>query len=823
MAGRLALHCSLGTLATILACGATAPAFAQDTGTPEPAGTGTAQNPAQVTAPPDNSQEIVITATRHADLLSRVPASVTAVTGEALQQRHIETIEDIAHTTPGVVFQNNTGSGVQRNSAITIRGIAAVNGAATVGVYLDDTPMTIRNIATGATNNFYPALFDLDRIEVLRGPQGTLFGAGSEGGTIRFIGSQPSVDTWSAQEIFEGAGTKGGSASGQAGVAVGGPIVDGKIGFRVSGYWRHEGGFVDKYNFNSGALIERNANYDDTYSGRIALLFKPTDQLEITPSLYVQHLRSNDYPRIIVPTVLNTIAGMPSAPHPVAQGYGDYSTEPNVGKDDFQIASLNVHYDFGPVTATSITSYLHRVQNETDDLRIWVQLFDGAGDPFVPGAPNYTAPSPDRNWAKSFTQELRLASNYKDSPLTWVAGLYYSHVRQDSNQWVYSQNFADLVTLPGLGPFFASLVPAYVQGQSFDVHVNQGTTDVQEAAYGQVDYKILRSLTATVGLRVERDTGNFYHKEAGPVGNGANGPAFQNYGPTLSAREASDAVIPKFGLSWQVDPRNMFYATVAKGFRPGGQNTVNTAVTTPNCAAGLHELGLSQIPQTYNSDSVWSYEVGAKNRWFGGHVAVDASAFYIKWDNVQQAVNIGCTTAFTANLGKASSRGFDLSVDLNWGGLSAGADVAYTDARFDQSLRAGALYVAKAGDPLPNILPWTVSVHGEYHHRVAEGVDGYVRADWQWLDHEPKGDPLVVGWDPTTGSNGTYAPNPAYGILNMRVGVRTGPADLSVFALNLTNEKPHLNYGRDFPLVSAVYKYSILRPFTAGVTATFHF
>lgn len=799
---------TFGATGAILLCTTALPALAQNAANSNPS---------------DTPADIIVTAQKRADVLSKVPASITAITGTVLQQRHVESIADIARITPGLIFQSNAGSGQQRNSAITIRGIAAVNGAATVGVYLDDTPMTIRNIATGATNNFYPALFDLARIEVLRGPQGTLFGAGSEGGTIRFIGEQPSVTTWSGHAILEGALTKGADASSQVGVAIGGPIVEDKIGFRASAYWDHKGGYVDKYNFNTGSLIKKNANYDNTYSGRLAFILKPTERLEITPSIFVQHLYSNDVPKISVPTVLNTIAGMPSAPIPVNQGYGNFTTEPNIGKDDFQIASLNIHYDFGSVTATSITSYLHRVQNETDDLHIWVQLFDGAPDPFVPGAPNYTVPSPDRNTAKNFTQELRFASNYTDSRLTWVGGLYYSRLRQDSNQIVYSQNFADLVTLPGLGPFFATLVPDYVQGQSFDVHVNQGDTDIQEAAFGQIDYKLFGGLKATAGLRVEHDKGDFYHKEAGPVGNGANGPAFQNFGPSLLAHQSSTAVIPKFGLSWQVDPRNLFYATASKGFRPGGQNTVNSSVTTPACAAGLAQLGLSQIPQTYNSDSVWSYEVGSKNRLFGDHVSVDASAFYIKWNHVQQAVNIGCTTAFTANLGKASSRGFDLSVNFHSGGLSLGADVAYTDAKFDESLPAGNLFVAKAGDPLPNIIPWTVSVHGEYSRPISAGVDGYIRADWQWLDSEPKGDPLVLGWDPTINSNGTYGPNPAYGILNLRVGVRAGRMDFSLFALNATNQNPRINYGRDFPLVSAMYKYDRIRPVTAGFTATYRY
>lgn len=771
------------------------------------------------------SDDIIVTARKREDSLSRVPASVAAITGSVLQERHVETIQDIARITPGLVFQSNAGSGQQRNSAITVRGIASVNGVATVGVYLDETPMTIRNIATGSTNNFYPALFDLARIEVLRGPQGTLFGSGSMGGTVRFISEKPSVDEYSGHALAEAGVSKGGSASYQAGVALGGPLAGDKIGFRMSGYYRHDGGFVDKYNFNTGALIRKNANYDDTYSGKLSLLFKPTDDLEIMPSIFVQHLRSNDVSKVTLPATLNTVAGLPGPTVSINQREGNYTTNPNILKDDFQVASLDIKYDFGLINVNSITSYLHRVQRQTDDIHTWVQLFTGAPDPFVPGAPNYDAFSPDRNKVRSFTQEVRFSSDYSaDNPFSWVAGVYYSKLKQVSTQWVYSRDFADLVTLPGIGAFFATVVPTYVQGTSYDVLVRQGVDESQLSAFGQLDFKILSNLTLSAGLRFQHDDADFFEEEGGPLGRNGGGPGLQNIGPRLAAAQKGDTFIPKFTASWQIDPANLIYATAAKGYRPGGQNTVNEVVTTPACAAGLDQLGLDAIPLTYDPDSVWSYEVGTKNRFLGDAIQVSGSAFYIKWNNVQQAVNIGCTTPFTANLGSASSRGFDLSLNIKpTPGLSLGADVGYTHARFDENLPAGSLFVARAGDKLPNIVPWTVSLHSEYEFAISETSEAYIRADYQWLSREPAGSPQVVGYDPTIRSNGTFGPNPSYGLLNLRAGLRKGKVDISAFLLNATNENPRTNFGREQFLVSSIYRYNRIRPITGGVTATFRY
>src|SRR5882757_5647698 len=242
-------------------------------------------------APADDAtgplQEIVVTATRHEESLSKIPISVTALTQEAMDIRGIKDIQDVARFTPGVRIDN---SGTNN---IAIRGISSSGGAGTTGIYLDDTPIQIRALAFNPDDTL-PKSFDMDRIEVLRGPQGTLFGAGSEGGTVRYITTQPSLTKSSFYSRDEVSYTQGGSPSYEAGLAAGGPLIDGTLGGRVTVWYRHDGGYIDRLNPTTLAVDEKNANSDRTVLIRLAALWQPVEGIDITPSIYYQDRYRND-------------------------------------------------------------------------------------------------------------------------------------------------------------------------------------------------------------------------------------------------------------------------------------------------------------------------------------------------------------------------------------------------------------------------------------------------------------------------------------------------------------------------------------------------
>jgi len=231
--------------------------------------------------------EIVVTATRKEENLSKVPISVTALTQEMLDVRGVKDFQDVARFTPGVNIDN---SGTNN---ISIRGIASTGGAGTTGIYLDDSPIQMRALAFNP-DEALPKSFDLDRVEVLRGPQGTLFGAGSEGGTVRYITTQPSLTKTSVYSRDEISYTEGGDPSYEAGVAAGTPLIDGTLGIRVTAWYRKDGGWIDHVSPYTGSLLEKNSNYDQTKVVRVALVWAPTDSLKITPSFYYQDRYRND-------------------------------------------------------------------------------------------------------------------------------------------------------------------------------------------------------------------------------------------------------------------------------------------------------------------------------------------------------------------------------------------------------------------------------------------------------------------------------------------------------------------------------------------------
>src|ERR1700676_3146993 len=235
----------------------------------------------------DVLQEITVTATRREEGLSKVPISVSAYTQETMDIKGIRDFADIARFTPGVTIDAN-----QTNS-ISIRGISSSGGAGTTGIYIDDTPIQIRALGFNPDDTL-PKTFDLDRVEVLRGPQGTLFGAGSEGGTVRYIMTQPSLTQFTSYARSEVSYTEGGAPSYEAGLAMGGPIINDTVGFRVSAWFRRDGGWINRIDPTTLAVVDKNANHDETAVLRAAFTWAPVSGVQVTPSVVYQDRQRTD-------------------------------------------------------------------------------------------------------------------------------------------------------------------------------------------------------------------------------------------------------------------------------------------------------------------------------------------------------------------------------------------------------------------------------------------------------------------------------------------------------------------------------------------------
>ncbi|GHD01508.1 TonB-dependent receptor [Novosphingobium pokkalii] len=746
-----------------------------------------AQDGAPATAAADAAPgEIVVTATRRAESLSKVPQSVTALTQASLDARGIKDISGVVRQTPGIQFDPN-GFGNQTN--IAIRGVSSTVGAATTGVYIDDTPIQSRVVGYSTTNAF-PAVFDLARVEVLRGPQGTLFGAGSEGGTVRFITTQPSLTDTKVYGRAEAAATQGGAASGELGVSITAPLIKDKLGLAASVWYRHDGGWIDRQNANpavTNAPYLKNVNSAWTQVGRVALKWAPTDGIEITPSLYYQKRVNND-----------------TSPWWESQsdaGKGRYvSGAPNGSpdRDRFYMPALNISATLGGVQVISNTSYYVRDQSgEIDYSTIWPAVFTGS--PWT--GTDHKALAYMTNDQRTFTQEVRLQSTDSQAPLTWVVGGFFAKSVQHFAERVYDPGFADI---------FGGIPPEVVLGAPlvdglYSLAGNGRGADEQLAGFAEGSLKLTDTLKVTAGVRVAHTRFEGSSLFDGPV----SGYQLQN-----NQSVSETPVTPKFALNWQATPTTLFYATAAKGYRIGG---TNAPVPLSQCGADLTGFGFANVPSTYKSDSLWSYEAGAKTR--VGGVSLAASAYHVDWSNIQQNVYLQhCGAQFTANLGKARSQGFDLQATARISpAFTLDGTLAYTNARLTQNVSglanpAPGYLIAAVGDHLETH-PWTATLGASYEASLGSAT-GYFRADYQYKSKAKMSavtDSRTSGFDP-----GAY-PLPQVHYASLRAGVRRGAYDISVFVDNLTNETTILSRSIEVAGVGS-YRNLSQRPRTFGLT-----
>jgi iron complex outermembrane receptor protein len=743
--------------------------------------------------------EIVITATRRSEALLEVPLSVTALTQESLDRQAIRNVSDLARTTPGLVF---TPDGQGRTN-ISIRGITSTVGAATTGLYIDDTPIQIRAVGAGAVSaNAYPAIFDLDHVEVLRGPQGTLFGAGSEGGTIRFISPEPSLTKYSAYGRSELAFTEHGDPSYELGLAGGGPIVGDSVGFRLSAFVREDGGWIDREPYPTGVVAARNTNSMSTQVFRAALAFAPTSDLTITPSLMYQYRRLAD-----------TYGYWPALSDP-AQGTfrNGYSLAQPVS-DHFTLPSVKIQWNLPGMSLFSNTSYFDRASPSAQDYSYLVTELLTGGYAVIPGLPNTSAQTSFLNAQKIFTQEVRLQSPGRGERLKWVVGAFFQDTKQEELEFVAAPTFP--VFLAGLTGgatvpqvFGSDMLPGSIVYQGID-HAH----DQQLAAFGQLDYLVTDAMTLTAGLRVGKSKFDFTNAQDGPF----------NGGPTSGAGNQSETpVTPKLGLTYKPAADVMVYASASKGFRPGG---ANPPVSATQCAEDLNALGLTSAPLSYNSDTVWSYEAGSKGRFLDRRLELEASAFYVDWKNIQSNVALtNCGFHFIGNMGSAVSRGADLQASLRvTTALTLSGLVAYTDAYYKQTVlgsplpAGGRAVIVAEGENLP-VPPLQASLLGDYTFGpFANGGQAYVHFDYQYTRGFDISRSGVFGYDPLNSHTG------ASHFATARVGAKYKGWDVALFAKNLFNSYDVLSTTHETLAATAALSQVTFQPRTLGVTAAYRY
>ena len=847
--GSLRARAAAQLMAAALACGSAASWADQ-----QPA------QPAEEATPSVGLQEVVVTATRREQSLSKVPISVTALTQESLDERGIKDFSEVARFTPGVNFDT---SGTNN---ISIRGIAGTGGAGTTGIYIDDTPIQMRALAF-SPDEALPKSFDIDRVEVLRGPQGTLFGSGSEGGTVRYITTQPSVTKTSIYSRAEFASTERGAPSYEAGVAVGGPLIEGTLGARLTVWYRRDGGWIDQLDPYTLQTVQFNANHEENSLARLAFLWTPNEHWSVTPSIYFQdrkrHNGEDYWPLYSNPNNAQFVNADPTARN---------------SPDRFYLPALKIEGDIGSTRLISNTSYYHRenttgyegtlynlgyyqTQNAAPIfLRPWAcsgpvadcfPLLD-AGGLHVPGGLQYRAPSTIDNGQQNLTQEFRLQSSDPNARLIWTAGLFATENRQTYFEQINDPMLGQLTNAvfgdPNFTDFFCYLDangnctgPAgYVPGFGTDSYfLKTSSKDQQLAIFGEMTLAMTERLKLTVGARESHMKYSFDTYTGGP----------QLYAPPRfgTGDISENAFTPKVSLQFQADPGDMYYATYAKGFRPGG---ANNPIPNAACPTDFANFGIQTDPGTFSSDSVNSYEIGAKNN-FNNRVRIATSVYYIKWDNIQQLiVPPVCQISFIANTGAAVAKGADLQADIAvTDSLTVELATGYTDARYTEDFRfsstgldprplvangdaiVGASSEAGGGQPTA---PFTASMGVEYRFNIASH-DAFVRVDGEY---EGRARWPTAGLDPNTSQ---YDPAnfvlPSTTFVSLRGGMQFGPWSVQGFVDNLTDthaltaynyticsnpgDPPGVACYPNTPGASRLQRAFTFRPSTIGITVIF--
>jgi len=775
-------------------------------------------------------QEIVITATRREEAISKVPMSVSAFSQDSMDARGVKDFSDLVRYTPGVTLDNNG------TNNISIRGISSNAGAGTTGIYIDDTPIQMRALSF-YSDDALPKTFDLDRVEVLRGPQGTLFGAGTEGGAVRYIMTQPNMHQPSVYARSELSFTQAGAPSYEAGVAYGAPIVEDQLGFRASFWYRRDGGWIDRANPFTGQTDAENANYSKDVVARLAVKWAVRDNITLTPSFLYQDRQTND-----------VTAYWPVLSNPNSDSYrlGDPERLPE--PDHYFLPALKAEIDLGSMSLFSNTSYFSRKDQSgysgtNYNLSYFQQfnnpsntgmffpfvnpnfypLIDGNGLHLPAGVQSYRAPATVTNALQSFTQELRLQSDDPNARFVWTAGLFYSVNRQTSIEEIHDPMLDTLLPVlfgPGMDATALFGEDVLANGDSF--YSRNDSRDRQLALFGELTYAVTSRLKATAGVRLSKTDLDF--------GNAADGP--QNFGPSGGTGEQHQKpVTPKFSLAWQADPNNMLYTTYAKGFRIGG---ANPPLPASACATDLANLGLTAAPNSYDSDTVDSYEIGAKNK-LGEHLRIASSLYYIQWHNIQQIIYLPtCGFQYTANSGDARTKGGDIQLEYapnaTWAfELAAG----YTNAKYTTDAGNPGGLTAVAGDAIEGAAlsppaPWTIALGAQYNFTALDHKS-FVRLDYEFESRNPapapNEDPNATGvFDPLA-----YTPGPL-NFVSLRGGTTIKHWSVSAFVDNLFDAHPQYAPSNDphsgvdpfnpNPPSALIRAYS-LRPRTIGVTALY--
>lgn len=741
-----------------------------------------AQGSAPATAANTDGAEIVVTANRRQESIQKVSLSITAVTGDMLKETGITDYDSLVRSVPGVVSTGGTNF-----SKMTMRGIetsqttSSVGAQRSVSIYLDDLPLTTFSVVT-------PDLtpYDIERVEVLRGPQGTLFGSGSLAGAVRYITKKPDAARFSGAIDVDGGIQKGDAYRRRAAGMINVPLVADTLALRLVGTYKNDDGYID----NVGTGV-KNANSQEDWGVRAALRWNATPDLTATLTGSLNKNRGGDVP------FYNPDLGFRKSSEDA----------PFLVNSKVKTLNLAINNDLKFADLTSSTTLAEAPSD-------WNLLLEA----IIPGVPLHLR---EVVKTKSFVQEVRLVSKPSDR-FDWVVGGFYLQQKTDFRDALYlTTSFVDLLQIRGLP---TNVAPGSTYSNDIEKKNNS-----ELAAFGEANYHLTDSFKVTAGVRV---TDSKFTSTI--TGEGATAPNFYTalftallgYGGSTLTMVPQTAqafstghktyVTPKFVATWQPNDDQTYYASASKGFRRGQPNGVVAAnggrsVTVPSDPA--------IIPDSAAGDALWNYELGIKLRLFDQRFRANFAAYYIDWSNMQiPLVRSSDQAPYVGNIGKARSIGLEGEISAKTDlGLDLGVNFQVQNAKVtsltkDQALISGAILNAKLASP-----DFKIGAYLKKTWELAEGSNLVARMDVQHVGSYANGFPNTPGAGTLSP---TYATIPAYEKIDASLGWSKDRIGATLYVENLTDSKKVIYIN---PANFSFNRYSTLRPRVIGLRLSYSY
>jgi outer membrane receptor protein involved in Fe transport len=740
-------------------------------------------------APPDDSskplafrEEVEVTAQKRKESIADIPASVTVVGGPQLEQRRADDFQDLVPLVPGLsVTTARPGS-----TRITLRGVNTGGVASTVGVYLGDVPFgSSSGLANAAVVAGEFDTFDMARVEVLRGPQGTLYGASSVGGVMKFVPNLPSTDRFEARFL----GSAEAVADGDPGYSLTGLVnvpLSEKVAVRASGFYRFDSGFIDSIGNNpipsltnpainvvDGTIVADGLDSLDKFGGRVAALFQPSDKVSVNLAVQLQDIDSD---------ASSVVDADPESLEPLNDSLVQSRYQSQFNDTSYRVYSGTVNWNLGAASLESITSFGSFESNEQGDLAIATNL---TGGPPLSSLVTFlfgnavTRPLssvlPQTTSTDKFSQELRLVSAKSES-FEWLAGVYYTNEDAAIKQKILAVEAGTETVAAGI-PALADLT--------------LDSSYKEFAGFANATWHATPRLDFAIGGRLSHNSQVASQVSDGPLVGGLT--RFDDVESSESPFTFSFA--PRFELGKSAS----VYGRIATGFRPGGPN-----VLPPGAPP--------DVPRTYDSDRLTSYELGLKAG--GGPAdkfAFDFSAYYLDWEEIQLFLVVN-DFGINGNGGTAVSKGFELAGSVfPASGLALSLNAAFTDAKLTQD--TDPVVGGLDGDRLPYVPEWSLGLNVDYEWTVKGNARAYVGGSLGYTGDR------TVAFD-NRAADGSIRQADGFVTLDLRTGAYVGRWSVELYGKNLANERGITSIGEPGPLPNGALALGLIRPRSIGVSVS---